>query len=67
MAFPLSRSDKIVEARRQPGKEQKSFGPSEKQTWKAVSYAWPMNCGCSHERKHLFEHVQMSPLWGSPS
>src|SRR5450631_4243948 len=24
----------------------------------AASYAWPMNCGCSHERKHLSEHVQ---------
>src|SRR5947207_12675331 len=29
-------------------------------------YAWPMNCRCSHDRKHLSEHVQISPSRGSP-
>src|SRR5712671_3927163 len=31
-----------------------------------VTYAWPMNCRCSHDRKHLSEHVQISPSRGSP-
>ena len=33
---------------------------------KPTAYARPMKCGCSHERKHLSEHVQMSPWQGSP-